>query len=58
VAIGNRWYAWLCQRDGLDPVAIYPALLARHGAPRLKGPYNFDARRAAGFTDAEIDFLG
>jgi uncharacterized ferritin-like protein (DUF455 family) len=57
VAIGNRWYAWLCQRDGLDPVAIYPALLARHGAPRLKGPYNLDARRAAGFTEAEIDFL-
>jgi uncharacterized ferritin-like protein (DUF455 family) len=57
VAIGNRWYAWLCQRDGLDPVAIYPALLARHGAPRLKGPYNLDARRAAGFTDAELDLL-
>jgi uncharacterized ferritin-like protein (DUF455 family) len=57
VAIGNRWYAWLCERDGLDPVALYPALLARHGAPRLKGPYNLEARRAAGFTDAEMDFL-
>ena len=57
VAIGNHWYRWLCRRDGLDPVAIYPELLARHAAPRLKGPYNMDARRAAGFTDAELAFL-
>ncbi|NRF68409.1 ferritin-like domain-containing protein [Aquincola sp. S2] len=57
VAIGNRWYRWLCVRDGLDPVALYPELLKRHGAPRLKGPYNLDARRAAGFTQAEIDYL-
>lgn len=57
VAIGNHWYRWLCRRDGLDPVAIYPDLLARHSAPRLKGPYNLDARRAAGFTDDELAFL-
>ena len=57
VAIGNHWYRWLCRRDGLDPVAIYPGLLARHSAPRLKGPYNLDARRAAGFTDDELAFL-
>ena len=36
---------------------IYPDLLARHSAPRLKGPYNLDARRAAGFTDDELAFL-
>jgi uncharacterized ferritin-like protein (DUF455 family) len=58
VAIGNRWYRWLCERDGLDPVALYPALAARHGAPRLKGPFNLEARRAAGFDDTEIDRLG
>jgi uncharacterized ferritin-like protein (DUF455 family) len=57
VAIGNHWYRWLCRRDGLDPVLIYPRLLAQHAAPRLKGPYNLDARRAAGFTDDELAFL-
>jgi uncharacterized ferritin-like protein (DUF455 family) len=57
VAIGNHWYRWLCRRDGLDPVAIYPELLAHHSAPRLRGPYNLDARRAAGFTDDELAFL-
>ena len=58
VAIGNRWYRWLCEREGLDPVAHYAVLVQRHGAPRLKGPFNLDARRAAGFTAVEVEALG
>jgi len=57
VAIGNRWYRWLCARDGLDPHAHYEVLSQRHAAPRLRAPFNIDARRAAGFSDAEIDWL-
>jgi uncharacterized ferritin-like protein (DUF455 family) len=57
VAIGNRWYRWACARDGLDPVAHYDVLAARHGAPRLKPPFNVAARRAAGFDDDEIAAL-
>lgn len=57
VAIGNRWYAWLCAREGLDPLAHYPVLAARHGAPRLKPPFNLPAREAAGFTAAELAAL-
>ncbi len=57
VAIGNRWYGWLCERDGLDAVAIYPELVRRHNAPTVKGPFNLAARRAAGFTDAELAAL-
>ena len=54
VAIGNHWYRWLCERDGLDPIASYPVFAQRYGAPRLKGPFNLDARRAAGFDADEI----
>lgn len=57
VAIGNRWYRWLCAREGLDPVAAYAEFARRHGAPRLKGPFNLDARRAAGFEPDEIERL-
>ncbi len=57
VAVGNRWYRWLCEREGLDPVAHYAVLAARHGAPRLKGPFNMAARRAAGFGDEELRAL-
>jgi uncharacterized ferritin-like protein (DUF455 family) len=57
VAIGNRWYRWLCERDGHDPVALYDVLSRRHEAPRLRPPFNLEARRAAGFTDEEIGRL-
>ncbi len=57
VAIGNRWYHWLCERDGLDAASLYPQLVERYAAPRLRPPFNLDARRAAGFTDTELAWL-
>ena len=58
VAIGNRWYRWLCEREGLDPVGHYAVLAERHGAPVPRPPFNVAARRAAGFTEQEIRALG
>lgn len=57
VAIGNRWYRHLCAQRALDPLATYAVLAKQHGAPRLKGPLNLDARRAAGFDEAELALL-
>ena len=57
VAIGNRWYHWLCQRDGLEPMAFYAEVALKHAAPRLKPPFNLQARKQAGFSDAEIALL-
>jgi uncharacterized ferritin-like protein (DUF455 family) len=54
VAIGNYWYRWLCARDGVDPIAHYRVLYRRHEAPRLKAPFNLEARARAGFTDEEL----
>ncbi|MFZ3117004.1 MAG: ferritin-like domain-containing protein [Variovorax sp.] len=54
VAIGNRWYRWLCAREGVDPIAHYRVLYRRHEAPRLKAPFNLEARAQAGFTDEEL----
>jgi uncharacterized ferritin-like protein (DUF455 family) len=58
VAVGNRWYRWLCTQRGLEPMATYAELAACYGAPRPRGPFNFDARRAAGFDEAELAALG
>ncbi|OOG38792.1 ferritin-like domain-containing protein [Polaromonas sp. A23] len=58
VAIGNHWYRHLCSERGLDPVATYAELAARYEAPALRGPFNLDARRAAGFDEAELAQLG
>jgi uncharacterized ferritin-like protein (DUF455 family) len=57
VAIGNHWYRWLCERDGLDPVAHYAVLVQRHEAPKLRAPFNLEARRAAGFSAEELQAL-
>lgn len=57
VAVGNRWYRWLCARDGLDALAHDSLLAQRHGAPRLRPPFNIEARRAAGFGDDELAAL-
>lgn len=54
VSVGNRWYGWVCLQRGLDPVSTYAELTVRYQAPKLKRPFNLDARRAAGFSDAEL----
>jgi len=58
VRVGNRWYRHLCDERGLDPVATYDRLAEEHGAPRLRGPFNLEARRAAGFSEEELLRLG
>lgn len=57
VAIGNHWYRWLCEREGIDPEAHYGLLVRQYEAPRLKPPFNDAARRRAGFTETELRWL-
>jgi uncharacterized ferritin-like protein (DUF455 family) len=57
VEIGNRWYRWLCDQQGLEPVSHYRHLVKLHSAPRLRPPFNTEARAAAGFSAEEIAYL-
>lgn len=57
VAVGNRWYRWACERAGLDAQTHARTLAERFRAPRPRGPFNLEARRQAGFTDAELEQL-
>jgi len=54
VEIGNRWYNYLCDQRRLEPYATYGVLAAQYEAPVLKGPFNLEARRRAGFTEEEL----
>jgi len=54
VEIGNRWYGFLCEARGLNLRATYDALVVQYRAPVLKGPFNLEARRRAGFTEEEL----
>jgi uncharacterized ferritin-like protein (DUF455 family) len=54
VAVGVRWFEFVCAARGLAPVATYHALVRRHFAAGLRPPFNAGARAAAGFG-AEFD---
>ncbi|NUS38358.1 MAG: ferritin-like domain-containing protein, partial [Lysobacter sp.] len=58
VAAGSRWYRWLCERSGVEPRQRFRELLADYARPVLYGPFNLDARAAAGFDAEELAMLG
>jgi uncharacterized ferritin-like protein (DUF455 family) len=58
VAAGSRWFAWCCSHAGIDADSAFAALVARHAPGAIKGPFNDDARLAAGFSHAELERLG
>jgi uncharacterized ferritin-like protein (DUF455 family) len=58
VAAGSRWFAWCCEREGVDAAATVHRLLEQHMRGSLRGPFNVDARLRAGFSAAELARLG
>jgi uncharacterized ferritin-like protein (DUF455 family) len=54
VAAGSRWFAWCCAREGRDPASTFEELVVQHLRGALRGPFNANARLAAGFTAAEL----
>ncbi|MHB1215109.1 MAG: ferritin-like domain-containing protein [Thiobacillus sp.] len=58
VAIGSHWFGWLCAARGLDPGTTFRQLLVDYDAPPLRPPFNLAARRQAGFSESELDWLG
>lgn len=57
VKIGNTWFHWLCTARGLDPITTFSELCETYKAPTLKPPFNWEARKQAGFSEAELAYL-
>ncbi|SEI97589.1 ferritin-like domain-containing protein [Paraburkholderia diazotrophica] len=57
VLIGNRWFRHLCDEAGIDAHQTYLRLSDEYRAPKLRGPFNFEARRSAGFEEEELAAL-
>jgi uncharacterized ferritin-like protein (DUF455 family) len=58
VATGNYWYHWICQQRQLDPISTFAQLLEQYSPPKLRPPFNLEARRLAGFMEEELQLLG
>lgn len=57
VEIGTRWFRWCCKDSGVDPQVTFSTLMNRHCAGRVKPPFNYPARQAAGFNEQEMAVL-
>ncbi len=54
VAAGGRWLRHLCRERGLDPEAAFFDILETRMPRVVRGPFNREARRAAGFSETEL----
>jgi len=54
VALGSRWFHWVCAERGLEPEETYFALVERHLQGQARGPFNLALRRQAGFSETEL----
>lgn len=54
VAVGNRWFLWLCARRGVASEAAFLRLCKDYGQAQPRPPFNVAARLAGGFSAAEL----
>ncbi|MBL1321918.1 MAG: ferritin-like domain-containing protein [Methylophaga sp.] len=57
VKVGTRWFNYLCEQRKVDPLATFKDLLDNYFSGELRGPFNSEARKLAGFTDEEMALL-
>lgn len=57
VSIGTRWFNYLCEQRDLEPTSTFTTLLKTYFNGEIRGPFHIEARKKAGFTDAELEWL-
>lgn len=60
VALGSKWFKWLCEQRNLDIESTYQSLLLNYYAEKggsLKGDFNHEMRLKAGFSENELAWL-
>ncbi|KAF8579145.1 DUF455-domain-containing protein [Ramaria rubella] len=50
VTAGHRWFTWVCEREGYEPIPRFRAEVKLHFGGKVKGPFNEEDRRKAGLT--------
>jgi len=57
VAIGSRWFNHACGLEGVSPEETFQDLLKEYMSGQLRGPFELEARRKAGFSINELEAL-
>lgn len=50
VTAGHRWFTWICEQQGVDPVHTFREEVRRGWTGDVKGPFNVEDREKAGMT--------
>jgi len=50
VTTGHRWFTWICEKQGVDPVQTFREEVKRCWRGDVKGPFNVEDREKAGMT--------
>jgi len=50
VAVGAKWFRFLCQRQGIEPAQTFSRLVSRYFRGTLRPPFNDRARSSNGLT--------
>ncbi|KAJ9104453.1 hypothetical protein QFC21_001948 [Naganishia friedmannii] len=50
VTTGHRWFTWVCERMGLDPIEQFREEVRSNFRGKIKGPFNAADRLTAGMT--------
>ena len=57
VEIGSRWFNALCENRKVDPEDTFFQMIDQYLRTNVRGPFNLELRRAAGFSEAELERL-
>ena len=57
VEVGTRWFRYLCEKRELNSEEVFKDLINEYMKGRLRGPFDHDVRKRAGFTEEELLFL-
>jgi uncharacterized ferritin-like protein (DUF455 family) len=57
VEIGSRWFRYFCQQRHLMPLDTFKKLLRQYMKGQIRGPFEYQARKCAGFSEDELAYL-
>lgn len=57
VEVGTRWFRYLCEQEKLNPFNTFQSIIEKYHHGSLRGPFNYEAREQAGFSEEELAWL-
>ena len=57
VRYGDYWFKYVCEQRSLDYTDTFFSILEEYDAPRIRGAFNREGRKQAGFSDNELNQL-